>query len=161
VDALFRELLISVTAFMRDAATFRAVQQSVLPKILEGRHGADQVRLWVPGCATGEEVYTLAILLKELMEERAAPPKVQIFGTDIDEAAIAAARTARYPRQSLAHLTPQQRERWFVADGDAVRLVPAIREMCVFSLHSVIRDPPFSKLDMISCRNLLIYLGGD
>jgi two-component system, chemotaxis family, CheB/CheR fusion protein len=161
IDALFHDLLIGVTQFMRDGAAFRIVQQIALSKILEGRRGGEPVRLWVAGCASGEEVYTLAILLKELIGERQAPATVQIFGTDIDEVAIATARTARYRRQALARFTPQQRDRWFVPDGELFRLVPAIREMCVFSLHSVIRDPPFSKLDMISCRNLLIYLGGE
>jgi two-component system, chemotaxis family, CheB/CheR fusion protein len=161
IDTLFHELLIGVTQFLRDRAAFLAVQQTVLPQILAGKASDQQVRLWVPGCASGEEVYTLAILLKELTDRQQTPPKVQIFGTDIDEAAIATARAACYRGPALAGLTPEQRDRWFAADGDACRAVPAIREMCVFSLHSVIKDPPFSKLDMISCRNLLIYLGSE
>jgi two-component system CheB/CheR fusion protein len=161
IDALFHELLIGVTQFMRDRAAFHAVQTMVLPRILAGKEASDQVRLWVPGCASGEEVYSLAILLKGLMNGRQTAPKVQIFGTDIDETAIATARAARYRGSALSRLTVEQRERWFVAEGSAYRPVPEIREMCVFSVHSVIKDPPFSKLDMISCRNLLIYLGGD
>jgi two-component system CheB/CheR fusion protein len=146
---------------MRDRAAFIALQQTVLPQILAGKASHEQVRLWVPGCASGEEVYTLAILIKELTDRQQTPPKVQIFGTDIDEAGIAIARAGCYRGPALAGLTLEQRDRWFVADGDAYRAVPAIREMCVFSLHSVIKDPPFSKLDMISCRNLLIYLGSE
>jgi two-component system CheB/CheR fusion protein len=161
IDALFHDLLIGVTQFMRDRAAFQLVQDTVLPKILAGKDADEQVRLWIPGCASGEEVYTLAILLKELMDRQQTRPNVQIFGTDIDEMAIATARAARYRGQALARLTQARRDRWFVADGDAYRPVAEIREMCVFSLHSVIKDPPFSRLDMISCRNLLIYLGSE
>jgi len=158
IDRLFHDLLIGVTQFMRDPAAFQAVQETVLPKLLAGKGAADAVRIWVPGCATGEEVYSLAILLRELLDRQQVSPKVQIFGTDIDEAAITIARAGRYPRPALAHLSPEQRDKWLVEDGKAYSLARAIREMCVFSVHSVTKDPPFSKLDMISCRNLLIYL---
>jgi two-component system CheB/CheR fusion protein len=161
IDRLFRELLIGVTQFMRDPAAFEVVRQTVLPKLLAGKGAADAVRIWVPGCATGEEVYSLAILLRELLDRQAVSPKVQIFGTDIDEVAIAIARAGRYSRRALAHLTPAQRDTWMVEDGKACRLGRTIREMCVFSVHSLTKDPPFSRLDMVSCRNLLIYLDRD
>jgi two-component system CheB/CheR fusion protein len=159
IDRLLHELLIGVTQFMRDPAAFQFVQETVLPKILAGKGAGEQVRLWVPGCASGEEVYSLAILLGEVMGRQGTSPKVQIFGTDIDEEAIAIARAARYRKPALARLSPELCNRWFVQDGEFHRPVSEIREMCVFSVHNLIRDPPFSKLDMISCRNLLIYFG--
>ena len=161
VDRLFRELLIHVTQFMRDTTAFQAVRDSVLPKLLSGKGATDTVRIWVPGCASGEEVYSLAIMLRELMAELQSWPKVQIFGTDIAEAAIANARAGHYSRAALSCLPPAQRSKWFVEDGTKLVLTRAIREMCIFSVHSVTKDPPFSKLDLISCRNLLIYLGHD
>jgi chemotaxis methyl-accepting protein methylase/signal transduction histidine kinase/exonuclease VII small subunit len=161
IDRLFRELLIHVTQFMRDPAAFQVLQEKVLPALLAGKGAADSVRIWVPGCASGEETYSLAILLRELMDRQAVSPKVQIFGTDIDDAAIATARAGSYGGQTLARLTPDQTAKWFVEDGKTRRVTRTIRDMCVFSVHSVTRDPPFSKLDLISCRNLLIYLGAE
>jgi two-component system CheB/CheR fusion protein len=159
IDRLFHDLLVGVTQFFRDPAAFEAVRKTVLPRILAGKGAADFVRIWVPGCASGEEVYSLAIMLRELTDRQAAAPKPQIFGTDIDDEAIAAARSARYRKPALARLTPERRARWFVEDGEFYRPVREIREMCVFSVHSVFKDPPFSKLDLISCRNVLIYFG--
>ncbi len=161
IDRLLNELLIHVTQFLRDPGTFQVVQEKVLPALLADKGAADAVRIWVPGCATGEEAYSLAILLRELMDRQDTAPKVQIFGTDIDEAAIVTARAGSYTRQSLTRLHPDQRSKWFVEDGSTLRVARTIREMCVFSVHSVTKDPPFSKLDMISCRNVLIYLGTD
>ena len=162
LDRLFHEMLIRVTQFMRDPAAFQVLRETVLPKLLAGKGAADSVRIWVPGCASGEEAYSLAILLRELMDRKAYEPRVQIFATDIDEEAIAIARSGRYPGQALVRLTPEQRAKWFAddgPDGKIRRVIPRIREMCVFSLHDLARDPPFSRMDMISCRNLLIYLG--
>ena len=157
LDALFRELLIGVTQFFRDPAAFEALDTLVLQGLVTGENAQDTVRVWVPGCATGQEVFTLAILLREAMDARRPKPKVQIFGTDIDDRAIAAARAGRF-RAPVAGLSPDRLERWFTQDGDAYCVIPEIREMCVFSTQSVIKDPPFSKLDLISCRNLLIYI---
>jgi two-component system CheB/CheR fusion protein len=157
IDLLFRDLLIGVTQFMRDPAEFQFVRDTVLPGLLTGRAPNEAIRIWVPGCASGEEVYTLAILLREAMERLQVVCKVQIFGTDIDETAIARARAARYKAATLARLEPEQRVRWFNQEGADWRVVGAIREMCVFSVHNVVGDPPFSRLDLISCRNLLIY----
>jgi two-component system CheB/CheR fusion protein len=161
IDRLFHELLLGVTAFFRDPDAFDVVQATVLPKILAAKGAADQVRIWVPGCASGEEVYSLAILFREAMEGQDTPPKAQFFGTDIDPEAIATARAARYRKAALAHMAPERRDRWFIEDGAFYRPVREIREMCVFSVHSLIKDPPFSKLDMISCRNLLIYFNSE
>ena len=157
LDALFRELLIGVTQFFRDPAAFEALDALVLQGLVAGTSGQDVIRVWVPGCATGQEVFTLAILLREAMDARRPKPKIQIFGTDIDDRAITAARAGRY-RTPIAGLSPDRLERWFKQDGDAFCVIPEIREMCAFSTQSVIKDPPFSKLDLISCRNLLIYI---
>ena len=157
LDALFRELLIGVTQFFRDPAAFDALNAKVLQELVTGEDAQATVRVWVPGCATGQEVFTLAILLREAMDVRRPKPKVQIFGTDIDDRAIAIARTGRF-RRPVAGVSPDRLERWFTQDGDAYCVIPEIREMCVFSTQSVIKDPPFSKLDLISCRNLLIYI---
>ncbi|MBL8268005.1 chemotaxis protein CheB [Steroidobacter sp.] len=157
VELLFRELLIGVTQFFRDPLAFAALERTVLPKLLEHKHADDPLRIWVPACATGEEVYSIAILVKEALERAGLRLKVQIFGTDVDDAAVTVARAARYHKRMEG--VPRERiERWFVADGEEYCPAREIREMCIFSTHSVIKDPPFSRLDLISCRNLLIYL---
>jgi len=159
-ESLFRELLIGVTGFFRDPVAFAALEAKALPEILGGKGAADTVRVWVPGCSTGEEAYSLAIALREALGSRRNPPKVQIFATDIDDRAIAIARAGRY-RAPLAGMSPERQQRWFVEDGDELCVHKSIREMCVFSVHSAIKDPPFSQLDLITCRNLLIYMNAD
>lgn len=158
LELLFRELLIGVTHFFRDTAAFEALEATIIPKILEARGSDDQIRVWVAGCATGEEVYSIAILLREAIAKRKLSPKVVIFGTDIDDRAIAIARAGRYRTPLLSELSPERIHRWFVQDGNHFCPIKEIRETCIFSVHSVIKDPPFSRLDLISCRNLLIYL---
>lgn len=158
VQALFRDLLIGVTNFFRDAEAFDCLKEQVIPKLFEGRKADDVVRVWVPGCATGEEVYSLAIQMREHMAGLTAVPRVQIFATDIDEHALMIARAARYPEELLSGVTGDRR-RFFIADGGSYVATKDIRELCIFSSHNVIRDPPFSRIDLISCRNLLIYFG--
>ena len=158
VRALVRDLLIGVTDFFRDDAAFHALETSVVAKLFDGKNSDDEVRVWVVGCATGEEAYSIAILLREHMDRLHAAPKVQIFATDIDEAAMGTARTARYAADLVRGVSPERLKRFFVHDAGTYHLVKNLREMCVFSTHSIIRDPPFSRLDLISCRNLLIYL---
>ena len=157
LDQLFRELLIGVTQFFRDPVAFEALNETVLKGLVANKGADETVRVWVPGCATGHEAYTIAILLREAIGNRRPKPKVQIFGTDIDDRAIAAARLGRY-QLPIAGMSPERLERWFKLHGNEAVIVPEIREMCVFSPHSIIKDPPFSKLDLISCRNLLIYI---
>ena len=157
-ELLFHELLIGVTQFFRDPPAFDALETQVILPLIHGKGADDIVRVWVPACATGEEVYSIAILLKEAADKPDAGPRFQIFATDIDERAIAIARAARYRKSQLADMPAARRERWFVVDGDYWCPVKEIREICIFSTHSVVQDPPFSKLDLISCRNLLIYL---
>ncbi|MER8507986.1 PAS domain-containing protein [Mesorhizobium sp. M0894] len=159
VAKLFRDLLINVTSFFRDAEAFKLLEDKIIPQIFEGKNASDAVRVWVPGCATGEEVFSIGMLMRERMEKLPAPPPVQIFATDIDEPALAVARAARYPEALLHGLSPERRQRFFHSDGESYVLGKEVRELCIFSPHSVIRDPPFSRIDMISCRNLLIYFG--
>lgn len=160
LNLLFRELLISVTEFFRDPDAFKLLVERVVPTLLASKHAADTLRVWVPGCATGEEAYSIAMVLKEAMGSGHGQPKVQIFATDIDDRAIAAARTGRY-RGPMTGVSPERRERWFQPDGDDFVVAKSIREMCIFSPHSAIKDPPFGRLDLISCRNLLIYLNSE
>lgn len=159
VSALFRDLLINVTNFFRDGEAFDQLAESVIPKLFEGRDADDTVRIWVPGCATGEEAYSIGILVREYLEHAASTPRVQIFATDIDDRALSVARAARYPEPLLESVSAERRKRFFTRDGDAFVVAKEVRELCIFSPHSVIRDPPFSRIDLVSCRNLLIYFG--
>src|SRR5215469_13161492 len=161
INTLFRDLLIGVTNFFRDTKAFEALEQVVMPRLFEGKGPADTIRVWVPGCATGEEVYSLAIMLREQSEQSRSRVKVQIFATDIDEAALGVARTGRYPDTLLQGVSKERLERFFTSEGTSYVISKPIREMCVFSSHSVVRDPPFSRMDLISCRNLLIYLNSE
>jgi two-component system, chemotaxis family, CheB/CheR fusion protein len=161
VDKLFRDLLIGVTNFFRDAKAFEALEQLVVPRLLEDREPSDTIRVWVPGCATGEEVYSLAIVLRERIEQKHSRAKIQVFATDIDDAALAVARAGRYPDTLLQGISKQRLERFFTADGTSYVINKQIRDICVFSSHSIVRDPPFSRMDLISCRNLLIYLNSE
>ncbi|HLY44858.1 MAG TPA: CheR family methyltransferase [Stellaceae bacterium] len=158
---LFHDLLIGVTAFFRDSEAFQALADKIIPTLFEGKGASDTIRVWIPGCATGEEVYSLAILLLEHMDSLRARPKVACFATDIDEPAVAVARAARYPVAMLQNVSPERLDRFFVGNGTSYALTKEVRDLCIFSSHSVIRDPPFSRVDLISCRNLLIYLDKD
>ena len=155
---LDHDFLIGVTEFFRDPDAFAAVASDVIPKILSGRTADEAVRVWVAGCATGEEAYSIAILLTEETSRRGVSQQIQIFATDLDEQAINIARSGRYHPSMSKALTPERLGRWFVKEGEDYTVAKTIREMCVFSLHNALKDPPFSKLDLISCRNLLIYL---
>ena len=157
VEALFRELLIGVTQFFRDPEAFEALKSTAIVPLLNRKDKGEPIRVWVPGCSTGEEVYSLAILLREVLQERDDNRAVIIFGTDIDTNAVAVARTGRYRREASG-LSPERLAKWFVKGGPEYYPTTDIRETCVFSTHSLVKDPPFSRLDLISCRNVLIYL---
>ena len=161
VDQLFRDLLISVTHFFRDPEAFDLLASKVVPRLFEGKDADGFVRVWVPGCATGEEAYSIAILLREHLAKLAAPPQVQVFATDIDAQALETARQALYPEGIASQIPPERLERFFVRHGNMYQVAREIRDMCLFSLHNLIGDPPFSRLDLISCRNLMIYLESD
>jgi two-component system CheB/CheR fusion protein len=157
-QALLKDLLISVTNFFRDAETFKALEHNVIPKIFEGEYEGDSVRVWVPGCATGEEAYSLAMLLAEYSANSLSAPSVQVFATDIDEQAIAYARDGFYTDADVADVSPERLRRFFTKESDGYRVRRDLREMVLFASHNLIKDPPFSHLHLVSCRNLLIYL---
>jgi two-component system CheB/CheR fusion protein len=158
VDHLFQDLLIGVTQFFRDAPEFGLLEREVIPKLFEGKTASDQLRVWVLGCATGEEAYSIGILLREHMASLDLVPSVQIFATDLDGRALSMARAGRYPDTIAKDVSPERLARWFTHEGATYSVVKELREMCIFSQHNVIRDAPFSRIDLVSCRNLLIYL---
>jgi PAS domain S-box-containing protein len=157
-QSLLKDLLISVTNFFRDQKAFEAVERDILPRIFHNKGAEDPVRIWVAGCATGEEAYSIAILCAERALGVADAPKIQIFASDIDEAAIATAREGLYTLNDAADVSPERLRRFFTREGEAFRVRREIREMILFAQHNVLKDPPFSHLDLVSCRNLLIYL---
>jgi len=157
--ALFRELLVSVTAFFRDPDTFTTLSELVLPKLFENRSEGESIRIWVPGCATGEEAYTLAMLLIEERDKQKSDIDIQIFATDIDQRALNTAREGAYPASIASKLTKPRLDRFFKKSGKQYIVTKHLRDMCVFSIHNLVSDPPYSQMDLISCRNLLIYLG--
>lgn len=162
-EALFRDLLIGVTQFFRDPETFKVVEDQVIPKLFAGKPASSVIRVWSAGCSTGEEAYSLAMLLAERQEAMKQNFKVQVFATDIDSQAIATARAGLYPASIAADVSKERLTRFFTAqsNGKDYCINKSIRDMMLFSEQSVTQDPPFSKLDLISCRNLLIYLGSD
>ncbi|HYW16723.1 MAG TPA: CheR family methyltransferase [Allosphingosinicella sp.] len=160
VQHLFQDLLIGVTQFFRDPHEFEVLEREI-PRLFEGKGPGDQFRVWVLGCATGEEAYSLAMLLREHMAEMDSPPHVQVFATDLDARALTAARAGRYADSIAEHVRPDRLARWFVKEGDTYCVAKELREMCIFSPHNIVKDAPFSRIDLLSCRNLLIYLNSD
>ncbi len=156
--ALLKDLLISVTNFFRDKKAFEVIETEVLPALLKGRTSDAQLRIWVVGCATGEEAYSLAILCAEATTGIIDGPKVQVFATDIDETAIAQARDGLYTLNDVADVSSERLRRFFVKEGEAYRIRREVRESVMFATHNFLKDPPFSHLDLISCRNVMIYL---
>lgn len=159
VKALYQDLLINVTEFFRDPDAFAALETTVIPQLFKNRSADDIIRVWVPGCSTGEEVYSIAILLTEAMENVDPCPRVQIFATDLDERALTLARAGRYMLPLLSRISDSRRKRFFRKDGEYAVIAQSVRDLCVFSAHNVTSDPPFSRMDLLSCRNLLIYFG--
>jgi len=159
--ALAQDILIHVTSFFRDPAAFEALQQHVLSEILAHKDAATAVRVWVPGCSTGEEAYSLAIALVELLTERDRDVSIKIFGSDISARAIDTARAGLYTEADLEGISPERIARFFERAEGRYRIVKRIRDLCVFVRHDLTRDPPFAKLDLISCRNVLIYFGAE
>ena len=160
-DALYHDILINVTSFFRDPEVFEALRETVLPGIVAGKSPETPIRIWVPGCSTGQEAYSLAITLLEFLDQRPIRPPIQIFGTDINDlASIEKARVGRYPHSIESGVSPERLRRFFTKEEGGYRVGKSIRDMCVFARQNVAADPPFSRLDLISCRNLLIYLGG-
>ncbi len=159
VEALYHDILINVTGFFRDPETFEALGEKVFPEITGNREPQAPIRVWVPGCSTGEEAYSVAISLVEFLGKKATNFPIQIFGTDLSDGAINKARAGRYPESIARDLSPDRLERFFVKVNGNYQVSKSIREVCVFARHDLTRDPPFSNLDVISCRNVLIYMG--
>ena len=163
IDLLFKELLIGVTHFFRDPAAWAYLQESALPAMIAAKEVGGTLRAWVAGCSTGEEAYSLAITFKELVEKLKPLERVvvQIFATDLDPDAIARARKGYFSANIAADLSPERLARFFREDGSGFRVAEEIRQMVVFATQNMVMDPPFTKLDILTCRNLLIYLGPD
>jgi two-component system CheB/CheR fusion protein len=158
ITELYQDFLINVTSFFRDADAFHVLKKRVLPSILKGRHPSTPLRIWVPGCSSGEEVYSIGILLLEAMGGVHPAGPVQLFGTDIDERSIEKARTGIYPDSIAGDVSPERLRRFFVESDHGYQVRKSIRDMCVFARQNLIKDPPFSRMDLISCRNVLIYM---
>jgi two-component system CheB/CheR fusion protein len=158
VQRLFKELLINVTSFFRDPEAFVRLKEDVLPQLLAGKPDDYVFRVWVAGCATGEEAYSIAMLLREYMDETRQEFKIQFYSTDLDDDAIAVARAGTYPPNIAQDVHPERLRRFFIKEDTGYRVKKEIREMVVFAIQNVIKDPPFTRLDLLSCRNLMIYL---
>lgn len=158
VQALYHEILISVTNFFRDPEAYQALKERVFPAIAKGKSVDLPIRIWVSGCATGEEVYSIAICLMEFLEDVIPKPAIQIFATDINETAIEKARLAIYKPNQIVDISPERLRRFFNQVESGYQICKLIRELCIFARQNLISDPPFSNLDLVSCRNVLIYL---
>lgn len=158
-DVLFKELLIGVTSFFRNPEAYEILIQKILPEMFENKTPDLPLRVWVSACSTGEEAYSIAMIFKEYLDEKKSGIKVQIFATDVDKDAIEKARAGIYPASISADVSPERLTRFFTKKEDSYMVKKEIREMVSFAIHSLIKDPPFSNIDMVTCRNLLIYLG--
>ena len=159
VDALFEDLLIRVTEFFRDAAVFEYLRTEGLAKLVRNRQASLPLRVWVVGCSTGEEAYSLAMTILEYQGDCGRPASIQIFATDVNDSVLAIARAGCYSVERCAGISPDRLARFFVPTADGYRVRAEVRELCVFARHDIARDPPFSRMDLVSCRNVLIYLG--
>jgi two-component system, chemotaxis family, CheB/CheR fusion protein len=158
IQLLMKDLLISVTNFFRDPAAIQALAVGVIPKLFERKERGEPVRVWIPGCATGEEAFTLTMLLCEHAANIGSEANIQIFATDLDDDAVRAARDGFYKDNEVTDIAPARLRRFFSPDGQGYRVKRELRELMLFAVHNVLKDPPFSRLDLVSCRNLLIYL---
>lgn len=160
-NLLYLDLLIPVTSFFRDSQVFEDLHKNIFPDIIKNKEGNENIRIWVAGCSTGEEVYSMAAIFYDLFEENGARnlvTKIQIFGTDINELVIAKARAATYSEKDVKDLNSKQRKRYFTKTKKGYQLIKEIREICVFAIHDFLKDPPFRRMDFLSCRNVLIYM---
>ena len=158
ISKLFKELLINVTSFFRDPEAFSALKHDILPLLFADKPEGYIFRVWVAGCATGEEAYSIAILLREHMDEAHQEFKILLYATDLDDDAIAVARAGFYPPNIAQDISPERLRQYFIKEDNGYRVKKSIREMVVFAIQNVIKDPPFTRLDLLSCRNLMIYL---
>ena len=158
VEALYQDLLINVTEFFRNPEVFESLISQVFPKIIKDRSADDAIRIWSPGCSSGEEAYSLAIALLEFLDEKVGNTRIQLFGTCLSEKAIEQARAGFYSESTVATVSPERLRRFFSRVEGGYRISKSIREMCIFARHNILADPPFSHMDLISCRNVLIYM---
>lgn len=159
ITILFKELLINETNFFRDPSAFKVLKKNLLEKIFIHKSNNSGIRIWIPGCSTGEEVYSMAIIIYECIELLKISCRVQIFGTDVDEGAIVIAKAGVYSKSIKNNITPERLQRFFIKENSSYRINANIRKMIIFAVQNITKDPPFTHLDLISCRNLLIYLG--
>jgi len=157
-DLLYQDLLINVTSFFRDPEAFLLLKRTILLKLIKSKEPGETLRIWVAACATGKEVYSIAILLLEIKEETKLDITFQIFASDLSTEAIKTARLGEYKSAQVSGLSPERLDRFFTKSKNRYRIVKSLRDMCVFAHHNILRDPPFSRMDFISCRNMLIYL---
>jgi two-component system CheB/CheR fusion protein len=157
-QCLFNDLLISVTSFFRDAPAFEVLATEVIPRLFDGKTEEHVIRVWVAGCATGEEAYSLAMLLLEEAGRHDRRPGIQVFATDLDAQALSFAREGRYPAAIASDVSEDRLRRFFIREGEQYRIRREVRDLVVFAVHSILRDPPFSRIDLATCRNVLIYL---
>ncbi len=160
-EKLFNEMLITVTKFFRDSRVFTAIQRKIIPNIFKNKINEETIRIWIPGCSTGEEVYSIAILFLEFMEQNSLSNPIQIFGSDLSDRQLAKARVGFYSRDKLKNVSGERLKKYFIKIDGGYKIQKGIRSMCIFAHHDLTSEPPFSNIDLISCRNLLIYLDKD
>lgn len=160
-DLLYKDLLINVTSFFRDAKMYQELFKKIFPALIKNQKHGEALRIWVPACSSGEEAYSIAICLFEYLKDKALSTPVQIFATDLSETAIDKARIGIYPKATLQNLSPQRLKKYFVKIDGHSQIIKPIRDICVFATHNLLKDPPFSRMDLISCQNVLIYLEGN
>ena len=161
LNQLYKDLLIGVTRFFRDAEAFDYLERDIVPLLMQDAARAQELRVWVAGCATGEEAYSLAMLLYESLQQRSATISAQIFATDVHQASLDTASEGFYPREAVEGIAPERLARFFIEEVDGYRVAPILRQMIVFARHDLTQDAPFTKLDFITCRNVLIYFQPD
>ena len=161
IDALFNDILINVTSFFRDPNAFDTFENKLISEVLDKKVNGDTVRIWVPGCSTGEEVYSIAMVIQKYIEKSGKNLEVRIFGTDIDGNAISTARSGSYTCAITSDINQNYLHEFFTKEDNNYKIKKNIRNLTVFAIHDILMDPPFSKLDIISCRNLLIYMNKD
>jgi two-component system, chemotaxis family, CheB/CheR fusion protein len=155
---LYQDFLINVTSFFREEESYNTLTEAVFPRLVKNRQSAESIRIWIAGCATGEEAYSTGICIAEYLDQKKLNVPVQIFSTDLDEKAIEKARLGIYSKNAIQHISPQRLKKFFVKLDGHYQIVKPVRDMCIFSVHNLIKDPPFSRIDLISCRNVLIYI---
>jgi len=158
-EALYEDVLIHVTSFFREPETLHELKESIFPQILRSKAPTESIRIWAPGCSTGEEVYSIAIILLEVIGDRARLPAIQIFGTDVSEAALEKSRSGTYSENAVSEVSSDRLNRFFVRTDGGYQVNKTVRDMCIFARQDLVRDPPFAHLDLLSCRNVLIYMG--